>query len=58
MSNTVLKELKDGVLLLTLNRPASKNSFNMEQWEAFAAELNEARQNDDVTCGGHNRRRQ
>ena len=49
MSNTVLKELKDGVLLLTLNRPDKKNSFNMEQWKACAAELDAARVDDDVT---------
>lgn len=49
MSDTVLKELKDGVLLLTLNRPNTKNAFNLEQWTAFAAELDAARENDDVT---------
>jgi enoyl-CoA hydratase/carnithine racemase len=49
MSDTVLKELNDGVLLLTLNRPNTKNSFNLEQWEAFAAELDAARKDDDVT---------
>ena len=49
MSNTVLKELNDGILLLTLNRPEKKNSFNVEQWTAFAAELDAARVNDDVT---------
>jgi len=49
MSNTVLKELKDGVLLLTLNRPETKNAFNTEQWKALAAELDAARENDDVT---------
>jgi enoyl-CoA hydratase/carnithine racemase len=48
MSNTVLKELNDGILLLTLNRPDKKNSFNVEQWTAFAAELDAARVNDDV----------
>ena len=48
MSNTVLKELNDGILLLTLNRPEKKNSFNVEQWTAFAAELDAARGNDDV----------
>jgi enoyl-CoA hydratase/carnithine racemase len=48
MSNTVLKELKDGILLLTLNRPEKKNSFNVELWTAFAAELDAARVNDDV----------
>ena len=48
MSDTVLKELKDGVLLLTMNRPDKKNSFNSEQWKALAAELDAARENDDV----------
>ena len=43
MSSTVLAELKDGILLLTLNRPKKKNSFNVEQWKAFAAELDAAR---------------
>jgi enoyl-CoA hydratase/carnithine racemase len=49
MSNTVLKELKDGILLLTLNRPEKKNAFNAQQWKALAAELDAARENDDVT---------
>jgi enoyl-CoA hydratase/carnithine racemase len=48
MSSTVLKEFKDGILLLTLNRPEKKNSFNTEQWTAFAAELDAAREDDDV----------
>ncbi|MCX5849419.1 MAG: enoyl-CoA hydratase-related protein [Deltaproteobacteria bacterium] len=49
MSDTIIKELKDGVLLLTLNRPEKKNAFNTEQWKALAAELDAARENDDVT---------
>jgi len=48
MSNTVLKELKDGVLLLTLNRPEKKNAFSTEQWQALTAELYAARENQDV----------
>jgi enoyl-CoA hydratase/carnithine racemase len=48
MSNTVIKELKDGVLSLTLNRPEKKNAFNTEQWKSLAAELDAARANDDV----------
>jgi enoyl-CoA hydratase/carnithine racemase len=48
MSNTVIRELKDGILSLTLNRPEKKNAFNTEQWESLAAELNAARENDDV----------
>ena len=49
MSNTVLKELKDGVLLLTLNRPDKKHAFNAEQWKTLAAELDAARADDDIT---------
>jgi enoyl-CoA hydratase/carnithine racemase len=49
MSNTVLAELKDGILLLTLNRPEKKNAFNVEQWKAFATELDAARKDDDIT---------
>jgi len=49
MSDTVLKESKDGVLLLTINRPDSKNAFNTQQWKALAAALDEARTDDDVT---------
>jgi len=49
MSNTVLKELKDGVLLLTLNRPEKKNAFSTEQWKALSSELDAARENDDVS---------
>ncbi len=49
MSQTVLKESKDGILLLTLNRPDKKNAFNAEQWKALAAELDAAREDDDVT---------
>lgn len=49
MSNTVLKESKEGILLLTLNRPESKNAFNSEQWKALAAALDEARADDDIT---------
>jgi len=48
MSNTVIKDLRDGVLSLTLNRPEKKNAFNTEQWKAFSAELDAARENDEV----------
>ncbi|MBN2058984.1 MAG: enoyl-CoA hydratase/isomerase family protein [Deltaproteobacteria bacterium] len=48
MSTTVIKEFNDGILSLTLNRPQKKNAFNTEQWKAVAAELDAARENDDV----------
>jgi enoyl-CoA hydratase/carnithine racemase len=48
MSDTVLQELKQGVSVLTLNRPAKKNAFNAEQWRTCVDALNEARDNDEV----------
>lgn len=39
MSETVQRTLEDGVLTLTLNRPAKKNAFSREQWAAFADAL-------------------
>jgi len=39
----VLRELRDGVLLLTLNRPHKKNAFDDPQWDALAGALREAR---------------
>lgn len=41
---TVLTTLDDdGVLLLTFNRPAKKNAFNEEQWDALARALDDAK---------------
>ena len=48
MSDTVLQELNQGVLVVTLNRPAKKNAFNTEQWFACTDAINEARENDEV----------
>jgi len=48
MSNTILTELNQGVLLMTLNRPDKKNAFNKESWATFFKALNEARENEDV----------
>ena len=45
MSETVLQQLDDGVLSLTLNRPQRKNAFNVEQWAAFADAMQAARNN-------------
>jgi enoyl-CoA hydratase/carnithine racemase len=44
VSETVLQSLDDGVLTLTLNRPAKKNAFSREQWAAFADALAAAQQ--------------
>ena len=48
MSDTVLRELNQGVLVLTLNRPEKKNAFNTEQWLACAEAFEEARKDDHV----------
>ena len=45
----VLTELDDeGVLLVTLNRPAKKNAFNDPQWDGLRDALNGARENERV----------
>jgi enoyl-CoA hydratase/carnithine racemase len=45
---TVLEERRDGVLLLTLNRPRQKNAFNATQWRELSEALAEARADDAV----------
>jgi len=44
----VTRELDDGVLLLTLNRPDKKNAFNDPQWDALRDALREAREDERV----------
>jgi enoyl-CoA hydratase/carnithine racemase len=48
MSDTILQELNQGVLVVTLNRPQKKNAFNAEQWLACAKALEKAKENDEV----------
>jgi len=50
MPDTVLRETRDGVTLLTLNRPRKKNAFNGEQWLALSAAFDAAREDDAVGC--------
>ena len=45
----VLRQLEDGVLLLTLNRPRKKNAFDDPQWDALRDALREARADDEVS---------
>lgn len=40
----VRRQLRDGVLLLTLNRPEKKNAFDDPQWDALRDALDAARQ--------------
>lgn len=48
MTDLLQQQLKDGVLLLTLNRPEKKNALNIVLWEAIHQTITEARDNDDV----------
>ena len=45
----VLRQLEDGVLLLTLNRPRKKNAFDDPQWDALRDALREAGADDEVS---------
>jgi enoyl-CoA hydratase/carnithine racemase len=44
----LLRQLEDGVLLLTLNRPRKKNAFDDPQWDALRDALRDAREDDGV----------
>ena len=46
--NTVLEARANGVLRLTLNRPAQKNAFNTVQWRELRDALRAARGDDSV----------
>jgi len=48
MRDTILEELRNGVLLLTLNRPKQKNAFNHRMWCDLRDALADALENDDV----------
>jgi enoyl-CoA hydratase/carnithine racemase len=45
---TVIEELKDGVLLVTLNRPRQLNAFNRAMWRDAGDALGDARSADEV----------
>lgn len=45
---TVLEETRDGVLLLTLNRPQRRNAFNDQQYDDVRTALAEAQQDEAV----------
>ena len=50
MSDTLLTENRDGVLLVTLNRPERKNAVNNEMWEAITATFEAASADNQVSC--------
>lgn len=45
---SVLRELQEGVLLLTLNRPRKKNAFDDPQWDGLRDALREAREDPEI----------
>ncbi|KAA1193165.1 enoyl-CoA hydratase [Pseudohalioglobus sediminis] len=50
MTDLVLNENRDGVLLVTLNRPEKKNAINNAMWAGIAEVFNAAAIDDTVTC--------
>lgn len=48
MSDTLLKENRDGVLVVTFNRPHKKNAINNEMWAAIRDTFREAAKDDSV----------
>ncbi len=50
MSELLLAENRDGVLVITFNRPDKKNAVNTEMWVALRETFNAAREDRDVVC--------
>ena len=50
MSNTILTENIDGVLVVTFNRPHKKNALNTEMWIALRDTFSAADADDSVVC--------
>lgn len=50
MSNLLLTENRDGVLVITFNRPDKKNAVNTEMWVALRETFRAAAEDDDVVC--------
>ena len=51
MAGTVLSERRDGVLVVTLNRPEARNAIDLQTAEAIAEALEELDRDDAVTVG-------
>jgi enoyl-CoA hydratase/carnithine racemase len=50
MTDLILTENRDGVLVVTLNRPAKKNAINTEMWAGLRDTFRAAAADDDVVC--------
>jgi enoyl-CoA hydratase/carnithine racemase len=50
MTDTILTENRDGVLVVTLNRPEKKNAINNEMWIGLRETFKAAAEDDTVVC--------
>ena len=50
MTDLILSENRDGVLVVTFNRPAKKNAISTPMWEGIRDTFRAAAADDDVTC--------
>jgi enoyl-CoA hydratase/carnithine racemase len=50
MTDLILTDNRDGVLVVTMNRPAKKNAINTEMWAGLRDTFKAAAANDDVAC--------
>jgi len=50
MTDTILTENRDGVLVVTFNRPEKKNAINSEMWIGIRETFRAAAQDDTVVC--------
>ena len=50
MTDLVLTENRDGVLVVTLNRPEKKNAINTQMWIDLRETFRAAAQDKDVIC--------
>jgi enoyl-CoA hydratase/carnithine racemase len=50
MTDLILSENRDGVLLVTLNRPEKKNAINTQMWIDLRDTFTAAAKDDDVVC--------
>ena len=50
MSELLLTDNRDGVLVITFNRPDKKNAVNTEMWLALRETFQSAAQDNDVVC--------
>ena len=50
MTDTILAENHDGVLVVTFNRPEKKNAINSEMWVGIRETFRAAAEDDTVVC--------